>query len=146
MTKSYTSLFNNLTQNLELFIQEVNAKKLTQKATDQWTVKDVLCHITFWHENYAANYKALSEHIDPPLPQDMSTINIAGVLSLNKLSVKVLIAKLMKAHKSLYKSIVEKKVPHMTYSKGGRTYKTADFLELIIRHLATHTRHIKKAK
>ncbi len=100
----------------------------------------------FWHENYAVNYEALSIHETPPLPEGMSTINIAGVLSLRKLSIKELIRRLYSANESLYDCIVVKKVPRMTYSKGGRTYESADFLEMITRHIQTHTTHIKRAK
>ena len=114
-------------------------------ATDEWTVKDELCHIVFWHENYAANYKALAEHKDPPLPEGMSTINMRGVASLRRRSIKELIARFYLANLSLRKSIIKNKVPRMTYSKGGRTYETADFLEMIARHINTHTKQVKKA-
>lgn len=108
-------------------------------STDEWTVKDELCHIVFWHEHYAANYKALAEHTDPPMPQDMSSINIAGVLWLRQYSIKELLRRLQEAHDSLYTSTVVHKVPQMTYSKGGRTYKTGEFLKMISRHIQTHT-------
>lgn len=146
MDNSYNKLFASLSESIETFIQEVKNKKNTLKATNEWTVKDELCHIVFWHENYAANYKAQVEHKDPPLPEGMSTINMAGVLLLQKYSIDKLIKKLQKANKSLYDSVVIKKVPQMTYSKGGRIYKTADFLEMITRHIDTHTKQVKQAK
>lgn len=146
MNHTYTELFSTLTESIESFIYEVKNKKSTQMITDEWTVKDELCHITFWHENYAANYEALAKHENPPLPEDMSTINMAGVLYLQKYPIKELISRLRKAHESLYDSIVVNKVPQMTYSKGGRLYKTADFLEMITRHIHTHTKQVKKAK
>lgn len=146
MNANYKELFTTLSSNVEAFIKEVKSKKSSLMATDEWTVKDELCHIVFWHENYAANYKALAEHRDPPLPEGLSTINMAGVMSLRKYPLKKLIARLYRANKSLYKSIVEKKVPRMTYSKGGRTYETAYFLEMIARHINTHTKQVKRAK
>lgn len=146
MDNEYKELFSALTDNLELFIREVKNKKSTLMATDEWTVKDELCHITFWHENYAANYKALAEAKDPPLPEGMSTINIAGVLYLRKYPIKELINRLRKANRSLYTSIVVKKVPRMTYSKGGHTYETSDFLNIILQHINTHIKQVKRAK
>lgn len=146
MSNNYQDSFSVFSKSIEILIKEINKKKSTLRATDEWTVKDVLCHIVFWHENYAANYKALAEHKDPPIPEGLSTINIAGVLSLQKYSEKELIKKLQKAHKSLRKSIIVKKVPQMTYSRGGKTYKTEDFLEMIARHINTHTKQIKRAK
>lgn len=143
---SINELFSLFTDSIESFIHEVKSKKSTLMATDEWTVKDELCHIVFWHENYAANYEALAKHKNPPLPEGMSTINMAGVLSLRKFSIKELIKRLLKANKSLYYSIVVKKIPQMTYSKGGRTYETPDFLIMIARHIDTHTKQVKKAK
>lgn len=61
--ENYKKLFQTLSDNLDLFVQEVDKKKLSLRATDKWNVKEVLCHLVFWHENYAANYKALAENI-----------------------------------------------------------------------------------
>lgn len=146
MNTNYSELFSAFTSSVEAFIREVKNKKSTLMATDEWTVKDELCHITFWHENYAANYEALVKHEVPPLPDGMSTINMAGVLYMRQYSMKELIEKLRKANKSLYESIVVKQIPQMTYSKGGRTYETADFLQMITRHINTHTKQVKNAK
>ncbi len=38
------------------------------------------------------------------------------------------------------------KVPRMTYSKGGRTYETAEFLKMVISHINTHTKQVRKLK
>lgn len=146
MKANYQELFTTLSINIDAFIEEVKGKKLGMMATNEWTVKDELCHIVFWHENYATNFKALARHEDPPLPEGMSTINQRGVVSLRKFSQKELISKLHKANKSLKESIVDKQVPEMTYSKGGRTYKTDDFLEMIAGHIKTHTKQVKRAK
>lgn len=134
MKAKYQELFAALSINIDTFIEEVKRKKLGLMATSEWTVKDELCHIVFWHENYAANFKALARHEDPPLPEEMSTINQRGVVSLRKFSQKELISRLHKANRSLKESIVDKQVPEMTYSKGGRTYKTDYFLEMIPRN------------
>jgi hypothetical protein len=146
MNDNYHGLFTTFSDSIDNFVHEVKSKKSGLMATDEWTVKDELCHIVFWHENYAANYKALAEHKDPPLPEGMSTINMAGVMSLRKYPIKVLIERLYLANKSLYKSIVEKKIPRMTYSKGGHTYETAYFLDVIARHINTHAKQVRRAK
>lgn len=146
MNDNYKELFSLLTSNINIFIQEVKNKKSTLKATNEWTVKDVLCHIVFWHENYAANYEALVKHEIPKLPENMSTINVTGVKSLRKYSMRELVHRLRSSHESLFVSIVEKKVPRMTYSKGGKTYETSHFLDMIARHIATHTKQVKRAK
>lgn len=146
MKTKYQELFTHLSKKIDTFNEEVKRKKLSLMATNEWTVKDVLCHIVFWHENYAANYQALAKHEDPLLPEGMSTINKRGVSSLRKNTRRELIGRLQKANKSLKKSIIDKQVPQMTYSKGGQTYKTDHFLEMIARHIETHTKQVKRAK
>ncbi|MCL4200444.1 hypothetical protein KJZ67_03845 [Patescibacteria group bacterium] len=146
MNNTYNELFSSLSAVIENFIQEVKNKKSDSMTGDEWSVKDQLCHIVFWHENYAANYEALAAHRVPPIPEGMSTINMAGVLSLRKTPVRTLIMRLRKANKSLYVSTVVDNVPRMTYSKGGRVYETADFLAMITRHIANHTQQVKRAK
>ena len=130
-----------------MFIAEVKSKRSDLMATDEWTVKDVLCHIVFWHENYAANYKALAEGKEPPLLDGPGyKLNTQGVASLRRLPIKKLIAKLREANRALYISVVQKRVPRITYKKNGRVYKTADFLELVARHVRTHTIQARRAK
>mgnify|MGYP002376081198 FL=1 len=146
MDNTYGKLFADLSTSIENFIHEVKNKKSDAMTGDEWTVKDQLCHIVFWHENYAANYKALAEHKNPPLPEGMATINMAGVLSLRSTPIRSLMMKLRAANTSLYQSIVINKVPRMTYSKGGRIYETADFLVMITRHITNHAKQVKKAK
>jgi hypothetical protein len=144
---NYNRQFVVLSHNLDLFILEVQNKKSTLMATDKWTVKDVLCHIVFWHENYAANYAALATNSQPPLLDGPGyKLNPDGVASLRKCSEAELITRLHTAQNSLYTSIVVKRVPQMTYKKDGHVYQTADFLTVIARHLVTHTKHVKRAK
>lgn len=117
MNNNYSQLFTSLTNSIDGFVNEVKNIKSTLMATDEWTVKDELCHIVFWHENYVANYRALSKGETPPLPEGMSTINMAGVLSLRKFTIKELIYRLYEANELLYKYIVKERIPRMTYSK-----------------------------
>lgn len=145
MSNIYSELFSSVSTNIDTFVQTVKSKKSTLMSTDEWTVKDELCHIVFWHENYAANYGALAAHKTPPIPEGMSTMNMAGVLWLRNCAMKELYRRLQEAHDSLYASIVVKKVPQMTYSKGGRIYTTDDFLAMIARHIESHTKRVKRA-
>lgn len=140
-------LFALLSKNLETFIREVKTKQLTLLATDQWSVKDVLCHLVFWHESYAANYRALADNKEPPLLEGPGyMLNPQGVRSLRKYSRNALIERLRDAQESLYESIMEKQVPQMTYKKDGRVYRTDEFLSVIARHVVTHTKQVRRAR
>lgn len=146
MKENYKQLMARLSEKLKELVIEVKNKNSKLMATDEWTVKDELCHIVFWHETYAANYYALATHQEPPLPDKMSSINKRGVSELRKLTIRELVNKLDKAQKVLYECIVEKEVPRMTYSKSGRVYESADFLEMITKHISSHTLQVRRAK
>ena len=51
---------------------------------DGWTAKDILGHITFWHESFARNVSALSEGLDPvPLKGRYVDLNQRSVEEVN---------------------------------------------------------------
>jgi hypothetical protein len=142
----YAVSFAELEDNVQLFIRTVQESDPDAIATDKWTVKEVLCHIVFWHENYAANYGALAMSIDPPLLSGPGyRLNPDGVASLTGYSVTELIDRLLQAQKNLARCILVYGVPKMTYKKNGRVYTTPEFLHLIARHFRTHALQVKRA-
>ena len=145
MSNNYKKLFKTLSESLDSFIREVYKQNLTYMATEEWNVKDMLCHITFWHMYYAKNYSSLANGTKPYVFKGSSTRNKDGVNQLRLTSFPNLISKLYLAHKSLYKSIVIKKVPEMSYTIG-RIYQTDVFLEMIAKHIQRHTIQVRSAK
>jgi hypothetical protein len=139
-------LFEIVTLRLEEFISQVRETEGGLMATDKWTVDDVLRHVTFWHNNYADNYQALSKGEPPPLLEGPGyRINIEGVDSLQHLTRAKLIKKLEKAHASLRYSILIKNVPKMKYRVQGQVYTSRKFLDIVEAHLRGHIKQIKKA-
>ena len=130
-----------------MFIQEIGKHSLLDMATKEWTVKDELCHIVFWHDYYAQNYAALAAGEKPFLfvSKGGSTRNQEGVDKLRHKPQNYLVGLINKAQSSLYNSIVVKHVPKMTYIVG-RDYKTEKFLEIVIGHINRHTMLVKRAK
>jgi hypothetical protein len=145
--KKYSHLYSLLTEAVESFLQEIKKHKLHDMATDEWTVRDILCHVAFWHNYYAQNYASLAAGTKPFVfpSKGGSTRNQDGVDSYKNKSQKELIEILNKAHNSLYKSIVIEEVPKMNYIEGS-VYKTDDFLEMITGHIQRHTLQVKRAK
>lgn len=143
----YSELFNKLSESVDNFVKEVNNHNFSKMATDEWTVKDELCHIAGWHEYYAQNYAAQASGTKPFLfvSRGGLTRNQEMVEKLKNKSKKYLIDLLNKAHASLYHSIVIKKVPRMTYIVGT-DYATDKFLEMITGHINRHTLLVKRAK
>jgi hypothetical protein len=147
LSEKYSQLFLLLTKTVKAFLSEVNKHSLSDMATEEWTVKDELCHITFWHDYYAQNYAALATGTKPFLfvSKGGSTRNQKGVDMLKHKSQKYLITLLNNAQSSLYKSIVLEKVPKMTYIVGNE-YITEKFLEMIIGHIQRHAIQVRRAK
>lgn len=144
---TYAPSFALLVKRLGEFLVEFEKKDPSLMATDEWTVKDILCHLVFWHENYAANYNALANSEEPPLfDKPTYLLNTQGVKSLRKLPVSLLVERLHKANNILKTCIVDNNVPRMTYKKRGRVYDTADFIEMVAGHFKTHTIHVRRAK
>jgi hypothetical protein len=145
MTKDYKELFKALSDSLDLFIREVHMHNLKDMATDEWSVKDELSHISFWHTYYAKNYESSASGTTPFVFKGSSTRNRESVRKLRHYSRKELINKLNRAQISLYESIVIKKVPQMTYTVG-REYATDNFLDMITRHIQRHTLQVRRSK
>ena len=145
----YPQLFLSLTEAVKAFLQEIEKQGLYNLATEKWTVKDVLCHVAFWHNYYAQNYSSLAAGTKPYIFKSKggSTRNQEGVssLSLNHKSQKYLINLINNAQASLYKTIVIKKVPKMSYT-DRKEYKTEEFLKEIRGHIQRHTIQVKRAK
>jgi hypothetical protein len=147
LSKNYSVLFLSLTKTIKAFVREVKKHRLQDVATEKWTVKDVLCHVAFWHDYYAQNYASMAAGTKPDvfISKGGSTRNQNGVDKLRHKSRKDLITLLNKAQSSLYKSIVIAKVPKMAYIVGSN-YKTEDFLEIIIGHIQRHTTQVRRSK
>lgn len=146
-TKKYYESFLKLSNAVDHFIQEVNHLKLSNMATDEWTVKDVLCHIVFWHNYYAKQHSALASGKNPVIFKSKggSTRNQEGVDLLKSLSKENLIEKLNKSHKDLYRSIIVNQVPGMDYT-DKKHYQTEESLEVIAGHINRHALQVKRSK
>ncbi len=150
MTKDispYSQQITTLGERLQTFVQEINRQNVLNMATDKWSVKNVLCHIVFWHRYYAQQYAALANGKTPFIFKSSggSTRNQGGVESMKHSSKSELIKLLFDAQQLLSKSIMEKNVSEMNYT-DRKTYKTGDFLDMTISHIERHTKQIVKSK
>jgi hypothetical protein len=143
----YSKKLSNLDLVFETLIQAVNKQNLDNIAASKWTVKDVLCHVVFWHRYYAQQYSDLAHSKKPFIfPSRGGSIrNQSGVDSLKHESKNQLIKMLLEAQKVLSLSILENNILKMHYT-DRRVYETGEFLEIITRHIKRHTEQIVKAK
>lgn len=111
-----------------------------------WTAKDVLAHLTFWHESFARNVDDLAHNQPPsPLKGRLADLNQAGVEALALLSLAEVLERFEKAHAIIQAHILNPALALIPYRKGSREYTAEEHLELVNDHINHHLRDIRKA-
>lgn len=139
----YSSQLNELSQSLHKFISEFHHQNSTKSVTAQWSVKDVLCHLTYWHKYYAENLSAQAKgekHVFSG--STITEINRRGVDSLKSVSTEKLIASLQTSQKQIEKLISDGSVSFMQYRAGIKPYTIEKFLHVVTTHIQNHTKAI----
>ncbi|WP_238625261.1 hypothetical protein [Aggregatilinea lenta] len=110
-----------------------------------WTAKDVLSHLTFWHESFARNVSDLSMDIKPtPLKGKLSDLNQAGVDAMKSYSVGAVMERLETSQRTIQDNILNPKIVLIPYKKGSRDYTSEEHLEIVIDHITQHLRDVVK--
>ncbi len=110
-----------------------------------WTAKDVLSHLTFWHESFARNVSDLVQDIKPtPLKGKLSDLNQAGVDAMKAYSLEVVMERLAIAQKTIWDNILSPKIVLIPYKKGSRDYTPEEHLEIVINHINQHLKDVVK--
>ncbi len=139
--------FAKLTESVNRFNEEYKLHYPSDRMSDIWSVKDILCHITYWHRYYAKNLATEAKGESFIMPKTkLYLMNQKGVEKMRPFSDEKLFAILEKAHKELEKVALSGKVKQMTYWEGREPYTLLRFLELVERHIGAHTRGIRKKR
>mgnify|MGYP001157934060 CR=1 FL=1 len=136
-----------LTQQVDALISCVRAVDAeTLPVYSLWTAKDVLCHLTFWHESFAHNLQAVAHQQKPsPLKGTLTTLNQQGVAELRSNSVDTLVGRLLSAHACVQASILDPTIGLIPYRRGSRPYTPDEHLEIVRAHIQKHTGDICSA-
>jgi len=112
---------------------------------EYWNAKDILGHITFWHESFARNILDLGKNIKPsPLKGKLSEINKQSVETTKNESVENLIKRLKEAQNTIEEYIFLDKINLIPYKKGSRDYSKLEHLEVVSNHIHKHLKDISK--
>lgn len=114
---------------------------------DDWTVKDTLGHIAFWHESFARNVRALDEGRQPVvLEGKYPDLNQRGVESSRSMSVGQIAGRIRRAQAVIRRCIVKMPADLMIpYRKGSRNYSPDEHLKIVHDHILAHLHRIEKA-
>ena len=111
-----------------------------------WNAKDILGHITFWHESFARNISDLGNGIPPnPLKGKLSEVNILSIATTKPATINELIERLRIAQKVIEEFIFLDSITAIPYKKGSRDYSREEHLEIVSKHIRKHLNDIKKA-
>ncbi len=110
-----------------------------------WSAKDILGHITFWHESFARNIQDLGNGVKPtPLKGKLSEVNDQSVETTRPFTIPELIDRLRTAQKTIEKHITNEKIGMIPYKKGSRDYSRLEHVEIVTQHINKHLVGLKK--
>ena len=111
-----------------------------------WSARDILGHITFWHESFARNVNALIEGNKPsPLRGKYAEINQHSIDETKTLTTEQIMSRLKIAQRIIQENILSEKLKKIPYRKGSRDYTPEEHLDIVNRHIGGHLKSIEKA-
>ena len=114
---------------------------------NEWTVKDTLGHIAFWHDSFARNVAALTDGRKPDvLKGTYPDLNARGVAESRGQSVTRIAARIRSAQRVLQRRIP--KLPadaRIPYRIGSRDYAPDEHLAMVRGHILAHLHRIERA-
>ncbi|MEQ8244123.1 hypothetical protein [Fulvivirga sp.] len=127
---------------IAFFEQDLDYNKMVY---EYWNAKDILGHITFWHESFARNISDLGKGIKPsPLKGKLSEVNRQSVESTKSNSIEHLIKRLKDAHNTIEEFIFLDSINLIPYKSGSRDYSRSEHLEIVSNHIHKHLKDIYK--
>lgn len=142
--KKFLSLFEPAVKEFVDTAKHIDSRFVVYK--EGLTKKDIVAHVTMWHEYYARVLTALVSNMPPKLYRESTTlINKIWLEKYKELSLDTLILKLEEANNTFLKNIVKIKgiIP---YSENGRRYVPWQYVSAITSHIKGHTKDLKRIK
>ena len=116
-----------------------------KKVYEYWNAKDILGHVTFWHESFARNISDLGKGIKPsPLKGKLSEVNKQSVETTKNDSIENLSKRLKDAQNTIEEFIFLDRINLIPYKKGSRDYSRTEHLEVVSNHIHKHLKDIYK--
>jgi hypothetical protein len=113
---------------------------------EDWTAKDILGHIVFWHESFARNVRDIVNDIKPtPLKGKYKDLNQRCFDEMRTKTVEEITKRLKAAHRVIRENILNPKLVLIPYKKGSRDYAPDEHLDIVNEHIKEHLSDIRKA-
>jgi hypothetical protein len=112
---------------------------------DDWTAKNVLCHVTFWHESFARNVCDLVNDIPPrPLNGRYADLNQQCFTEMDPFPIETILQRFSSAQDMIRVNILNPKLMLIPYKKGSRDYTPEEHLHIVTEHVQDHLQTIRK--
>lgn len=112
---------------------------------EYWNAKDILGHITFWHESFARNIADVGNHVKPnPLKGKLSEVNKQSVETNTNETITNLLKRLQQAQHTIEEYIHQEHINLIPYKKGSRDYASKEHLEVVTSHIQKHLKDLYK--
>jgi hypothetical protein len=146
---SRNALLDQLEQAVEQIITSVRQIEHPETLrVDDWSAKDTLGHIAFWHESFARNVNALATGRDPVvLDGTYADLNQRSVETSRAMTVGQIAGRIRRAQTTIRRCII--KLPEDTaipYRKGSRDYSPNEHLVTVSSHIIAHLNRVKRAR
>lgn len=111
-----------------------------------WTVKDVLGHITYWHESFARNVADLANDKKPtPLRGSYRELNQRCFAEFGSLAIEDILLRFERAHEVIQENIFSAQILLIPYRIGSRDYPPEEHLQIVNNHIQEHIKDIAVA-
>ena len=147
--ESRRDLLEQLDDAVELIIAAVREIEHPESLrVDDWSAKDTLGHIAFWHESFARNVSALADGRDPDLlAGTYPDLNQRGVEASRAMSVGRIAGRIRRAQATIRRSIVKLRADTaIPYRKGSREYSPGEHLVMVRGHIIAHLHRVERAR
>jgi hypothetical protein len=140
-------LLEELDSAVERLLAAAAAKASDDVLVDgSWTVRDVVGHVTFWHESFARNVDDLIHGRRPtPLRGRLADLNERGVAEARALPLDTIVDRFRAAHATIRASILSPTLGLIPYRVGSRPYTPSEHLEVVRDHIRTHSHSLERA-
>ena len=144
--QSRALLLQRLNQTVDRILDYFQAMPDTDvRVYDMWSAKDVLAHITFWHESFARNVEDAANDRKPrPLKGRYSDLNQGGVDAMCHDTLEIVMQRLRNAQQIIQTHILNPKLVLIPYKYGARDYSPEEHLDIVDAHINAHFDDVRK--
>jgi hypothetical protein len=115
--------------------------------TGEWTARDVVAHLVFWHESFARNVTDLAAGRRPtPLAGTYAALADRTRVELGGLGIEELIERLLTAQAAIRAHLRDPRVVRIPYRRGSRAYPPDEHLAVVRDHVRGHAQELQRGR